>query len=135
MEMALRYKWHHHSTQLDPTSSSDPLTWQIVWAFAGLFFIPDYPNRRNPRAWWYNDNDADIALERNVRWGKGPSKPAGWPAFKRVFLSPWIWIFAAMYVSMNMATNGSSYFNLWVKSLGRYSVPEVNACVCPSEAA
>ncbi|WRT69880.1 uncharacterized protein IL334_006871 [Kwoniella shivajii] len=99
----------------------------IVWAVAGIFFIPDYPNRRNPRAFWYNDQDAALALERNRRWRKAPSRPAGYAALKRVFLSPVVYVFAAIYISMNMSTAGASYFNLWVKSLKVYSVEKINA--------
>jgi hypothetical protein len=46
----------------------------VVWGCAGFFMIPDLPNRPNPRAFWFNKNDGELAMERLARNSRAEPK-------------------------------------------------------------
>jgi len=46
----------------------------VVWGVLGFFMIPDLPNRPNPRAFWFRQEHADMAMERLARHGRAEPK-------------------------------------------------------------
>ncbi|OJJ61400.1 hypothetical protein ASPSYDRAFT_1173083 [Aspergillus sydowii CBS 593.65] len=92
-----------------------------VWGYLAL---PDLPS--NTRVPWLNPEEKELALERMRKAGKGLEEPITWKGAKRV-LSRWhFWVYTAYYTFFICSENIGSYMNLWLKSLNRYSVPEIN---------
>lgn len=54
----------------------------VVWGVAGLFMLPDLPNRPNPRAIWFTRNHAKLAMERLARYGREEPKKVSWSGIK-----------------------------------------------------
>lgn len=48
----------------------------------GFVMLPDYPNRPNPRAFWFTRQHAELALERLARHGRGKPTPVSWAGAK-----------------------------------------------------
>lgn len=44
--------------------------------------LPDYPNNPNPRAFWFNNNHAEIAMHRLARHGRAEPKAVSWAGAK-----------------------------------------------------
>lgn len=111
-----------------------------VWGYLAL---PDLPS--NTRVPWLKPEEKELALERMRKAGKSLDEPVTWKGTKRV-LSRWhFWVYTAYYtyfssspgLAMDRHTNDAGrfficseniggYMNLWLKSLNRYSVPQIN---------
>jgi ACS family pantothenate transporter-like MFS transporter len=66
--------------------------------FAGYFFLPDTPDRPNPRARWLRPEDVLTGRARMARIHRVEQKGFSVGAFVQAFAS-WIpWCFAPMYV-------------------------------------
>ncbi|KZF23089.1 MFS general substrate transporter [Xylona heveae TC161] len=104
----------------------------VVWGFAGFFMIPDYPNRPNPRAFWFNKTHAELSMQRLIRHGRSEPKKITWDGFRRTLKSWVAYVVPVLYIAMVLATYGYAYFSLFLKSLKnpdgtkRWSVEEVN---------
>lgn len=57
----------------------------VIWGGMGIFMLPDYPNKRNPRAFWYSKNDQELAIERLIRHKRAEPKSVTWASAKRTF--------------------------------------------------
>ncbi|KAL6245045.1 hypothetical protein RBB50_007820 [Rhinocladiella similis] len=89
----------------------------VVWGFAGFFMLPDYPNRPNPRAFWFSDTHAEIAMNRLSRHGRAEPKAVSWEGAKRTF-STWVtYFFAVLYICTVIGNYGYTFFGLFLKSL------------------
>lgn len=89
----------------------------VVVGLAGFFMIPDYPNRPNPRAFWFNASHARMASERLERHGRSESKKITWASAKRSF-GLWVAYFIpVLYIATVLASYAYNYFNLFLKSL------------------
>ncbi|KAJ6595601.1 major facilitator superfamily domain-containing protein [Mycena vulgaris] len=104
----------------------------VVVGLVGFVFLPDYPNRPNPRAFWFTANDAKIAMERLQRHGRAEPKPVSWAGARRTFTSWVVYFIAALYVATVLASYGYSYFSLFLKSLknadgsARWNISNIN---------
>ncbi|KAJ7104469.1 major facilitator superfamily domain-containing protein [Mycena belliarum] len=124
----------------------------IMTVAVGLFgfvFLPDYPNKPNPRAFWFTARHAEMAMERLKRYGRAEPKPVSWAGARRTFTVSWLftttmfeltdisqsWVvyfIAALYVSTVLASYGYSYFSLFLKSLknadgsARWNISDIN---------
>ena len=54
----------------------------VVVGLFGFFLIPDYPNRRNPLAFWFTKADAALAMERLERHNRAEPKRMDLKAIK-----------------------------------------------------
>lgn len=105
----------------------------VVWGFAGLFMMPDYPNRPNPRAFWFRTGDAELSMLRLARNGRMEPKKVSWAGAKRTFSGWVVYFVAVLYVATVLGTYGNVYFSLFLKSLtradgsARWSTAQVNA--------
>ena len=59
----------------------------VVVGLFGFFLIPDYPNRRNPLAFWFTKADAALAMERLERHNRAEPKRMDLKAIKCVDLT------------------------------------------------
>ncbi|TAQ89282.1 hypothetical protein B7494_g2423 [Chlorociboria aeruginascens] len=92
-----------------------------LWGrFAQAYYaLPDLPS--NTRVHWLKPEEIKLARQRMIDAGKGEDIPVTWFGIKRV-LGKWhFWVYTAYYTE-----NIGSYMNLWLTSLKRYSVPEIN---------
>ncbi|KAK9356420.1 major facilitator superfamily domain-containing protein [Lipomyces doorenjongii] len=93
-------------------------------AFWGYYSIPDFPN--NTRALWLTKKDKELGMVRMLALGRREPRKLTPRRFFRMFFMSWRpWPFMVSYV-MLWISGTSSYFNLWLKSLNRFSVPQIN---------
>lgn len=57
----------------------------VCWGFLGVVMLPDYPNKRNPRAFWYTRNDQELAIGRLIKHKRAEPRPVTWASAKRTF--------------------------------------------------
>lgn len=60
--------------------------------------LPDYPNKRNPRAFWFSRNDQELAIGRLIRHKRAEARPVTWSTAKRTFSSWVVYFVAVLYV-------------------------------------
>ncbi|GFZ44834.1 hypothetical protein JCM24511_02560 [Saitozyma sp. JCM 24511] len=89
----------------------------VVVAVAGLFFVPDYPDRPNRWAFWLTKDDCAMATERLTRWRRKSPKKVNLQTAKKVALNPMTYHLAVLYIGFLLSGYGSNYFNLFLKSL------------------
>jgi MFS family permease len=105
----------------------------VVWGIAGIFMMPDVPNKPNPLAFWFRKGDAELAMLRLARHGRAESKKMTWAGVKRTFSSWVVYFIAVLYVASVLGTYGNVYFSLFLKSLKnadgspRWTTSQVNA--------
>ncbi|GIZ43814.1 hypothetical protein CKM354_000702700 [Cercospora kikuchii] len=104
----------------------------VVWGFLGVVMLPDYPNRRNPRAFWFSKDDQELAIGRLIRYKRAEPKAVSWESLKRTFSSWVVYFVAVLYAGTVLATYGYVYFGLFLKAQTRpdgskrWSTEEVN---------
>lgn len=93
-------------------------------AFVGFAFWPGLPKSGKP--WYLNKEEYSLVLERTRRNRiEGPQK-LDILVWKRTFTQWKFYVYVATYISMLMAHYPSSYFSLWLKAQGKYSVYQIN---------
>ncbi|PCG89147.1 Major facilitator superfamily domain, general substrate transporter [Penicillium occitanis (nom. inval.)] len=92
-----------------------------IW---GFWAIPDQP--RDTKAWWLNSEDRTVAIDRMDRVGRKPLKKVNWTRFKRIWKTWHVYLFVICYVFYGAFSWGDGYFNLWLQSLNKYSVENIN---------
>ncbi|KXT05010.1 hypothetical protein AC578_10272 [Pseudocercospora eumusae] len=104
----------------------------VIWGFLGIVMLPDYPNKRNPRAFWFSRNDQELAIGRLLRHKRAEPKKVTWESAKRTFSSWIIYFIAILYAGTVLATYGYVYFGLFLKAqrlpdgTKRWTTEEVN---------
>uniref|UniRef100_A0A093XJ81 Pantothenate transporter liz1 n=1 Tax=Talaromyces marneffei PM1 TaxID=1077442 RepID=A0A093XJ81_TALMA len=92
-----------------------------IW---GFWAIPDQP--KDSKAWWLDCEDRTIAIERMDRVGRKPLKKVNWTRFKGIWKTWHVYLFVICYVFYGAFSWGDSYFGLWLQSLNKYSVENIN---------
>lgn len=92
-----------------------------IW---GYYALPDMPS--NTRVKWLTAEEKELALTRVRKSGKGLEEPFTWTGILRVLKKWHFWIYTTYYTFFICSENIGTYMNLWLKSLDRYSVPEIN---------
>ncbi|CAI7626500.1 unnamed protein product [Penicillium bialowiezense] len=100
----------------------------IPIALYGFWAIPDGPS--DSRARWLTKEDAKYAEQRMEAVGRAPAAKLTWRTFVDVFRSWPVWLFSSVFIAHVCGLRIYSYFNVWLKSTGRYTVEQVN--VIPS---
>ncbi|KAJ4335722.1 hypothetical protein N0V95_008825 [Ascochyta clinopodiicola] len=91
--------------------------------FVTWWVLPDTPY--TTRAWFLNDEDRQLAIDRVQKAGKAAPAKITLATFKRV-LTGWRWYaFVLGYVLYGSACGASDYFGIWLKSEG-FSVVDRN---------
>ncbi|KAK7917853.1 pantothenate protein [Apiospora marii] len=92
-----------------------------IWAY---YALPDLPS--NTRVRWLTPEEKQLALDRMKRAGKQLDEPFTLVGLKRI-LGKWhFWVYTAYYTFFICSENIGTYMNLWLKSLNRYTVPQIN---------
>ncbi len=105
----------------------------VVWGLAGLFMMPDLPNRPNPRAFWFKPADAELAMARLERHGRVEPKKVTWVGAKRTFSSWLAYLVPVLYIATVLGSYGNVYFALFLQALknpdgtARWNTAQVNA--------
>lgn len=96
------WRWYVYSYCSMPKTCSPPerlfiinAIITVVWGFAGIVMLPDYPNKRNPRAFWFSRNDQELAIGRLIRHKRAEARPVTLASAKRTF-SSWVVYFMAI---------------------------------------
>ncbi|KAK0106931.1 MFS transporter (Seo1) [Cadophora gregata] len=94
--------------------------------FVGWFIFPSTPDK--PNRFSINKRDIEIAKKRLESSGHRPPADWTWKLVKKVFSTWHIYVLVFWNImfwngSLNTANGG---YLLWIKSLKRYSIPEVN---------
>ncbi|CCH45531.1 putative transporter SEO1 [Wickerhamomyces ciferrii] len=96
----------------------------IPVAFLGYYCLPDFP--QTSRAPWINKKDRQFALARAKSMKKVKPEPLTLKNFWEIVKSWKLWLFLATYVTVSIGSNSTSYFALYLKSLKKYSVQQIN---------
>jgi MFS family permease len=89
----------------------------VIWGCLGFWMLPDYPNRPNPRAFWFNKTHGEMALQRLVRHKRAEPKAVSWAGVTRTFSSWVVYFITALYATTVLCTYGNVYFSLFLKAL------------------
>jgi MFS family permease len=89
----------------------------VVWGCLGLIMLPDYPNKPNPRAFWFNKKHGEMAIERLVRHNRAEPEPVSWKGVRRTFTGWVVYFIAVLYIATVLASYGYNYFGLFLKSV------------------
>ncbi|KAK9474063.1 major facilitator superfamily domain-containing protein [Dipodascopsis tothii] len=96
-------------------------------AMLGFYCLPDYPY--NTRAIWLTPKEKEFSVIRAMEMGKKEKKMMTVKKFLGFFKSWRIYAFCWPYILFNI-TITYTYFNLWLKSLGIYTVEQINLIPC-----
>ncbi|PVH89835.1 allantoate permease [Cadophora sp. DSE1049] len=89
----------------------------VCWAVFGFFMLPDLPDRPNPRAFWFNKQHQELAIERLNRNHRVGNKKMTWAGVKRTFSSRIVYVLATLYIAQTIGTGSYGYFVLFLKYL------------------
>ncbi|SMR51231.1 unnamed protein product [Zymoseptoria tritici ST99CH_1E4] len=89
----------------------------VIWGFAGIWMLPDYPNKTNPRAFWFSSADKDLAVARLLRHKRAEARPVTLASARRTFSNWLVYFIPILYAGTVLATYGYNYFGLFLKSL------------------
>ncbi|KAH9904411.1 putative pantothenate transporter [Xylariomycetidae sp. FL2044] len=104
----------------------------LPMALWGYYALPDLPS--NTRVKWLSDDEKKLALTRMEKAGKKLEEPVTISGLKRVLRQWHFWVYTAYYTFFICSENIGSYMNLWLKSLNRYTVPQINTYSTPINA-
>lgn len=76
----------------------------VIWGSLGFFMLPDYPNKPNPRAFWFTKAHGELAMERLVRHKRAEPKRVSWTSVKRTFSGWMVYFIPMLYVATILAT-------------------------------
>ncbi|VUC35961.1 unnamed protein product [Clonostachys rosea] len=93
-------------------------------ALWGFYALPDQP--RDTKAKWLKPQEISLAIDRMDRVGRRPIQKITWARFKGIWATWHIYLFVACYFLYGAFSWGDGYFNLWLQSLGKYTVPQLN---------
>lgn len=96
----------------------------IPVAIYGYFAIPDTP--QSSKAMWLKPEDKKRASDRMEQVGRAPMKKLTWPIWKRILTTWPVYLYCSIFIAHVLGIRIYSYFNLWLKSTGRWSTEEVN---------
>ncbi|KAK7947045.1 uncharacterized protein PG986_011366 [Apiospora aurea] len=73
-----------------------------------------------------SQEEEQLALDRMKRAGKQLDEPFTLAGLRRI-LGKWhFWVYTAYYTFFICSENIGTYMNLWLKSLNRYTIPQIN---------
>ncbi|ROW02926.1 hypothetical protein VSDG_01710 [Cytospora chrysosperma] len=90
----------------------------------GYYALPDLPSTTRVR--WLKPEEKLLALDRMRRAGKQLEEPFTVQGLKRVLKKWHFWVYTTYYTFFICSENIGTYMNLWLKSLDRYTVAEIN---------
>ncbi|KAL1614620.1 hypothetical protein SLS54_009590 [Diplodia seriata] len=91
---------------------------------SGYYALPDLPS--TTRVHWLKPAEKELALERMRKAGKHLEEPFTLKGLQRILKKWHFWVYTAYYTFFICSENIGTYMNLWLKSLDRYSVSQIN---------
>uniref|UniRef100_A0A8H7N8T9 Major facilitator superfamily (MFS) profile domain-containing protein n=1 Tax=Bionectria ochroleuca TaxID=29856 RepID=A0A8H7N8T9_BIOOC len=70
--------------------------------------------------------EVTLAIDRMERVGRQPIQKITWSRFKGIWTTWHVYLFVICYFLYGAFSWGDGYFNLWLQSLGKYTVPQLN---------
>ncbi|GAB7324923.1 hypothetical protein MBLNU13_g08737t2 [Cladosporium sp. NU13] len=96
----------------------------LPMALWGYYSLPDLPT--NTRVRWLTPAEKTLAVDRMQKIGRALEEPFTLAGLRRV-LGKWhVWVYTAYYTFFICSENIGGFMNLWLKSLNRYTVAEIN---------
>ncbi|KAK7972297.1 major facilitator superfamily transporter [Apiospora saccharicola] len=96
----------------------------LPMAFWAYYALPDLPS--NTRVRWLTPEEKQLAMNRMKRTGKQLDEPFTLAGLRRI-LGRWhFWVYTTYYTFFICSENIGTYMNLWLKSLDRFTVPQIN---------
>ncbi|KAK9450429.1 major facilitator superfamily domain-containing protein [Limtongia smithiae] len=92
-------------------------------ACIGFYCLPDFPT--TTRARWLSPENRAYAVQRMAKVGRKPPRPLTPKRLLKFFCSWRPWVFQGPYNIGGFGAS-SSYFNLWLTAVGRFTVEQVN---------
>ncbi|KAH8894640.1 retrograde regulation protein 2 [Thozetella sp. PMI_491] len=105
----------------------------VIWGCFGFVLLPDYPNKPNPWAFWFNKTHGEMAMTRLLRHKRAEPKKISLTGVVRTFSSWVVYFITILYVGTVLATYGNVYFSLFLKAATngdgtpRWTTVQVNA--------
>lgn len=96
----------------------------IPVALYGFWAIPDSPT--NSRSHWLEPEEKELAITRMERVGRAAPKKLTLRTFADLVGNWAAWLFPIVFITHVLGIRIYSYFNVWLKSTGLYSVEKVN---------
>ncbi|EXJ85717.1 hypothetical protein A1O1_06085 [Capronia coronata CBS 617.96] len=96
----------------------------VPMCFLCYYCVPDAPS--NTRARWLKPKHREFALKRSKAFGRAEPRRFTPKRLLGVILSWQFWCYGLNYMMFSFGFNAVSYMNLWLKSLGRFSVAQIN---------
>ncbi|KAL1631217.1 hypothetical protein SLS56_004464 [Neofusicoccum ribis] len=103
----------------------------VPGALWGFFAVPDSPY--NTRAKWLTPAEVELAKARMIREDRRPFHGVSWDVVKKLVTFHQFWPMVIAYICFCLDTYYLTFFAIWLKSLGTYSVAQIN--VIPTGAA
>ncbi|CAG9986494.1 unnamed protein product [Clonostachys byssicola] len=92
-----------------------------LWAY---YALPDLPS--TTRVKWLKPEEKEFFLQRMKKLGRDLEEPVTVAGLKRVVGKWHFWVYTTYYTFFICSENIGSYMNLWLKSLNKYTVPQIN---------
>ncbi|CAH0057318.1 unnamed protein product [Clonostachys solani] len=92
-----------------------------LWAY---YALPDLPS--TTRVKWLKPEEKEYFLQRMKKAGRDLEEPVTIAGLKRVVGKWHFWVYTTYYTFFICSENIGSFMNLWLKSLNRYTVPQIN---------
>lgn len=96
----------------------------IPVAFLGYYCLPDFPQTSS--APWITKKDRQFALARAKAMKRVKPDPLTLKNFWQIITNWRLYAFVGTYLTISLGPNSTSYFALYLKSLKKYSVQQVN---------
>lgn len=96
----------------------------IPVSLCGFLAIPDSPT--TTRALWLKPRDREIGIQRMAQVGRKPPTRLSWRIVRDALCTWQMWLFPMAFACHVLGIRVYNYFGIYLKSLGSYSVPEVN---------
>ncbi|EED17340.1 pantothenate transporter, putative [Talaromyces stipitatus ATCC 10500] len=96
----------------------------IPIALYGFWAVPDSPT--DTRSRWLTAKERELSIERMKNAGHAPPRKLTPRTFFDVGCTWAAWLFSLLFIAHVCGIRIYSYFNVWLKSTGRYSVEQVN---------
>ncbi|KAI9926196.1 hypothetical protein MW887_004659 [Aspergillus wentii] len=96
----------------------------LPMALWGYIALPDLPS--TTRVFWLKPAEKELAQQRMAAAGKKLDEAVTLRGIKRVLRKWHFWVYTAYYTFFICSENIGTYMNLWLKSLDRYTVPQIN---------
>ncbi|KAJ4263408.1 hypothetical protein NW762_006227 [Fusarium torreyae] len=96
-----------------------------IWGpFWGFYAVPDNPFKT--RARWISEEHRQKHIARMTKVDRRPPQPLTWAKLKNIVTRWPLYVFTFTLITHCVVTQPLNYFSVWLKSLDRFSVYQIN---------